>query len=98
MEVVSTSAKGAGDFDYSRGTLDLICDSLRVNDAPDGTDLRLGWQYLAAHPEMIAAPARAAFPTGMRRALFGGSVYLVAIVVALISPALSFAIDALVAV
>jgi len=34
----------------------------------------------------------------MRRALLGGLVYLVAIVVAFISPALSFAIDALVAV
>ena len=38
------------------------------------------------------------FPTGMRRALLGGLVYLVAIVVALFSPGLSFAIDALVAV
>jgi TMEM175 potassium channel family protein len=62
-----------------------------------GLTFAWGWQYLAAHPEMVAAPARAAFPTGMRRALLGGSVYLVAIVAALISPALSFAIDALVA-
>jgi len=46
----------------------------------------------------VAAPARVAFPAGMRRALLGGLVYLVAIVVAFISPALSFAIDALVAV
>jgi hypothetical protein len=63
-----------------------------------GLTFAWGWQYLAAHPDMVAAPARAAFPAGKRRALLGGLVYLLAIVVALISPALSFAIDALVAV
>jgi hypothetical protein len=63
-----------------------------------GLTFAWGWQYLAAHPEMVAAPARAAFPTGTRRALLGGLVYLVAIVFALFSPAVSFAIDALVAV
>jgi hypothetical protein len=55
-------------------------------------------RYLAAHPELVAEPARAAFPAAARRALLGGLVYLAAIAVAFLSPTASFAIDAIVAV
>jgi uncharacterized membrane protein len=57
-----------------------------------------GWRYLAERPGMVAEPARAAFPAGARRAMLGGLVYVVAIVVAVVSPTASFGIDALVAV
>ena len=57
-----------------------------------------GWRYLAAHPELVAEPARPAFPAGARRALLGGLVYLIAIAAAFLSPMASFAIDAIVAV
>jgi TMEM175 potassium channel family protein len=63
-----------------------------------GLSFAWGWGYLAAHPELVAEPARPAFPAGGRRALLGGLVYLLAIAVAFFSPAASFAIDALVAV
>jgi uncharacterized membrane protein len=63
-----------------------------------GLSFAWGWQYLAAHPELVAEPARPAFPAGTRRALLGGLVYLAAIAMAFLSPAASFAIDALVAV
>ena len=56
------------------------------------------WRFLAAHPELVSEPARAAFPAGARRALLGGLVYLAAIAVAFLSPTASFAIDAIVAV
>jgi uncharacterized membrane protein len=63
-----------------------------------GLSFWLGWRYLAEHPEMVSEPARAAFPAGARRALLGGLIYLVAIATAVVSPNVSFAIDALVAV
>jgi uncharacterized membrane protein len=62
-----------------------------------GLSFSLGWRYLAEHPEMVAEPARAAFPAGFRRALLGGLVYLLAIVAAFVSTDLSFAIDAMIA-
>ena len=63
-----------------------------------GLTFAWGWRYLSAHPELVAEPARSAFPAGTRRALLGGLVYLVAIAVAFLSPIASFAIDAVVAV
>ena len=63
-----------------------------------GLTFAWGWRYLAAHPELVAEPARPAFPAGARRALLGGLVYLIAIAVAFLSPRASFAIDAIVAV
>jgi uncharacterized membrane protein len=63
-----------------------------------GLSFTSGWRYLAAHPELVSQPARAAFPAGARRALLGGLVYLAAIAVAFLSPTASFAIDAIVAV
>ena len=63
-----------------------------------GLTFAWGWRYLAAHPELVAEPARPAFPAGARRALLGGLVYLIAIAAALLSPRASFAIDAIVAV
>jgi uncharacterized membrane protein len=63
-----------------------------------GLTFALGWRYLAAHPELVAEPARPAFPAGARRALLGGLVYLIAIAAAVLSPRASFAIDAIVAV
>jgi uncharacterized membrane protein len=63
-----------------------------------GLSFTWGWRYLAAHPGLVAEPARAAFPAGARRALLGGLVYLAAIAVAFLSPTASFAVDAIVAV
>jgi uncharacterized membrane protein len=63
-----------------------------------GLSFTWGWRYLSAHPELVAEPARPAFPAGARRALLGGLVYLAAIAVAFLSPTASFAIDAFVAV
>jgi len=63
-----------------------------------GLTFAWGWSYLAAHPELVAQPARPALPAGVRRALLGGLVYLIAIAVAFLSPKVSFAIDAIVAV
>ena len=63
-----------------------------------GLSFAWGWRYLAAHPELVAEPARPAFPAGTRRALLGGMVYLIAIAVAFLSPTASFALDAIVAV
>ncbi len=63
-----------------------------------GLSIALSWRYLNDHPELVAEPARPAFPAGARRALLGGLVYLPAIALALISPIVSFTIDALVAI
>ncbi len=57
-----------------------------------------GWRYLTGHPELVAEAARPAFPAGTRRAFLGSLVYVVAIVVAVVSPLASFAIDAAVVV
>ncbi len=62
-----------------------------------GLSFAESWRYLCRHPELVAAPARAAFAAGYRRALLGGLVYLVAIAAVLVSPLVSFAIDAAVA-
>ena len=62
-----------------------------------GLTFAWGWRYLTLHPELVAEPARPAFPAGTRRALLGGLVYLVAIAAAFVSPLASFAIDAVVA-
>jgi uncharacterized membrane protein len=62
-----------------------------------GLSFALSWQYLAAHPQLVAEPARTALRAGTRRALLGGLVYAVAIAVAFLSPTASFAIDAVVA-
>ncbi len=62
-----------------------------------GLSFAWGWRYLTVHPDLVAKPARVAFVTGTRRALLGGLVYIAAIVVAIISPTASFAVDALVA-
>jgi len=62
-----------------------------------GLSFSLSWRYLAEHPSLVAASARAGSRPGTRRALVGGLVYLVAIAVALASPSASFAIDALIA-
>ncbi|MGC9961594.1 MAG: TMEM175 family protein [Acidimicrobiales bacterium] len=63
-----------------------------------GLTFAWGWRYLSNHPALVAEPARAAFPSGTRRALLGGLVYLVAVGVAFLSPTASFGIDAIVAV
>ena len=63
-----------------------------------GLTFAWGWSYLVAHPELVAEPARPALPAGARRALLGGLVYLIAIAVAFLSPKVSFAIDAIVAI
>ena len=56
-----------------------------------------GWRYLTQHGELVHEAARPAFPAGTRRALVGGLVYVPAIAIAFVSPDVSFAIDALIA-
>lgn len=63
-----------------------------------GLSIALSWRYLNAHHELVAEPARPAFPAGARRALIGGLIYLPAILLALVSPPASFALDAIVAI
>lgn len=63
-----------------------------------GLSFAFGWRYLATHDELVSEPARAAFPAGARRALLGGLIYVAAILLALLSPIASFALDALVAI
>ena len=63
-----------------------------------GLSFALSWRYLAAHHELVAEPARPAFPAGARRALIGGLVYVPAILLAFVSPLASFAIAAGVAI
>ncbi len=61
-----------------------------------GLSFAASWRYLDRHRELAAEPAHGALAAGTRRALMGASVYLVAIAVAFVSPAASFAIDALI--
>ena len=63
-----------------------------------GLTFALSWRYLERHPSLIDPTAAPAFPAGVRRALIGALVYLVAIGVAFVSPLASFAIDAGVAI
>ncbi|HEY3612301.1 MAG TPA: TMEM175 family protein [Gaiellales bacterium] len=56
------------------------------------------WRYLLLHPELVAEPARPAFPAGTRRSLIASAVYVPALLLALVSPDASFALDAIVAV
>lgn len=63
-----------------------------------GLSFAWSWRYLGAHPELVAEPARRAFPAGTRRALLGALAYVVAIAVALASPLASFALDGVVVV
>jgi uncharacterized membrane protein len=63
-----------------------------------GLSFAAGWRYLTRHPELVNDAARSAFPAGTRRALLGGGVYVPAILIALVSPDVSFAIDAAIAV
>ena len=63
-----------------------------------GLSFAAGWRYLSQHEALVATPARAAFPSGTRRALIGGLVYVPAILVAFVSPDASFAIDAAIAI
>jgi hypothetical protein len=57
-----------------------------------------GWRYLLVHPELVAEPARPAFPAGTRRSLIACGVYVPALLLAFVSPTASFALDGLVAV
>lgn len=63
-----------------------------------GLSFAWSWRYLTQQPDLVAPSARTAFAAGYRRALLGGLVYLVAIAAVLVSPLVSFAIDAAVAV
>lgn len=63
-----------------------------------GFSFTLGWRYLATHPELVDESTRAALPAGARRSLLGALVYVVAILLAFVSPTASFAVDAAVAV
>lgn len=62
-----------------------------------GLTFFFGWRYLADHPDLVPEPARPAFRAGSRRALLGSLVYVVAVLVAIVSPLASFGIDGIVA-
>jgi len=62
-----------------------------------GLSFWLSWRFLSGHPEMVAEPARGAFPAGTRRALMGALAYVIAIALALLSPGASFVLDGLIA-
>jgi hypothetical protein len=63
-----------------------------------GLSFAAGWRYLTKHGELVHEVAQPAFPAGTRRALVGGLIYVPAILIAFVSPDVSFAIDALIAV
>ena len=63
-----------------------------------GLSMTLSWSYLAKHKQLVAEPARAAMPAGGRRALFGALAYMPAIGLALLTPALSLALDGAIAI
>jgi uncharacterized membrane protein len=62
-----------------------------------GLAMTLSWRYLTRHPDLVAEPARPALAAGTRRSLIGALTYLVAIALAPVSPAASFAVTALIA-
>jgi len=63
-----------------------------------GLSMAFSWRYLTQHEQLIAEPARPAMPAGARRAFRGSMAYVPAIVFALLVPAISFAIDAAIAI
>lgn len=63
-----------------------------------GLAMSLGWRYLTTHPELVAEPARPALAAGAQRSLLGALSYVPAILLAVVSPAASFAIVALIAI
>ena len=58
-----------------------------------GLTFTWSWRYLDAHAELVAEPARGAFPAGTRRAFLGSLVYLLAILVAVVSATATCAVD-----
>jgi len=90
----SIAARYAQHASQARGAAVLYATTMLLM----GVSFSLGWRYLAEHPDLVAEPARGAFPAGFRRALYGGLVYLVAIALAFVSPLASFTVDALIAV
>jgi uncharacterized membrane protein len=62
-----------------------------------GLSFGASWSYLHHHPELVYAPAKGEMAGGVRRAVIGALVYLVAIAVAFVSPLTSFAIDGIIA-
>jgi len=63
-----------------------------------GLSMALSWRYLSEHEQLVAEPARPAMPAGARRAVLGALAYIPAIIFALLVPAISFAIDAAIAI
>lgn len=63
-----------------------------------GLSMVLTWSYLAKHEQLVAEPARAAIPAGARRALVGALAYAPAIALAFVVPAISLAVDAVIAI
>ncbi len=62
-----------------------------------GLSMTLGWRYLTRHPDLVVQPARPALAVAQRRSLLGALTYVVAIALAFVSPAASFAISGLIA-
>ena len=63
-----------------------------------GVAVTLGWRYLVSHDELVAEPVRTVLPAGARRSLLGTLAYVPALLLALVSPAASFGLAALIAV
>jgi len=63
-----------------------------------GVSFAWSWHYLSRRTDLVIEPARPGLAVGFRRALLGGLADVVAILVAFVSPAASFAIDAVVVI
>ncbi len=63
-----------------------------------GLAMTASWGYLSRREQLVAEPARPAMPGGTRRSLLGALAYLPAIALAPLVPAVSFAIDAAIAI
>lgn len=62
-----------------------------------GLSIAASWRYLVRHEELVVATVRPAMAAGARRALLGALAYLPALFLALLAPAISFGLDAAIA-
>jgi uncharacterized membrane protein len=63
-----------------------------------GLSIAMSWTYLSRHQSLVDKTAHEAMPAGARRALLGATAYVPAIIMALIVPAISLALDAAIAI
>jgi hypothetical protein len=63
-----------------------------------GLSMAGSWRYLMRHEQLVVATARPAMAAGTRRALLGALAYRPALILAPLAPAVSLALDAVIAV